>query len=122
MLGHKHVLVILCFALIGVGTVSAQQAALVGQSHTVKFNVQMTDGAGKWVTGLHVQDFTVMDEGTVRPITSFRAVTVGEEILQYEVTFDPAGGASANEYHHVEVRVNKPGLTIKTRRGYYAIP
>jgi VWFA-related protein len=38
----------------------------------------------------------------------------------YEITFDPASGESPNEYHHIAVTVNRPGLTARTRDGYYA--
>lgn len=40
----------------------------------------------------------------------------------YEISFDPAITDRPNEYHHVEVRVAKPGLTTRTRQGYYSQP
>ena len=40
----------------------------------------------------------------------------------YEITFDGAAAEKANEYHHVEIKVDKPGLTARTRDGYYAQP
>ncbi len=40
----------------------------------------------------------------------------------YELTFDPARGRQPNEYHRLEVRVSQPGLTVRTRQGYYAQP
>ena len=35
---------------------------------------------------------------------------------------DPPAGSGANEYHRLEVRVARHGLTARTREGYYARP
>jgi VWFA-related protein len=40
----------------------------------------------------------------------------------YEITFDKAVADQPNEYHHIEIRLDKPGLTARTRDGYYAQP
>jgi VWFA-related protein len=40
----------------------------------------------------------------------------------YEITFDPAVAERPNEYHRVEITVDKPGLTARTRTGYYTQP
>jgi len=40
----------------------------------------------------------------------------------YVLTFAQPPAEHANEYHEVEVRVGKPGLTARTRTGYYAQP
>jgi len=40
----------------------------------------------------------------------------------YEITFDMPGAEQPNEYHHVSVTVDKPGLIARTRDGYYAQP
>ncbi len=40
----------------------------------------------------------------------------------YEMTFDAAVPERPNEYHHVEIKLDKPGLTARTRDGYYAQP
>jgi VWFA-related protein len=40
----------------------------------------------------------------------------------YEITFNMPPAEKPNEYHHVEVKVDKPGLTARTRDGYYAQP
>lgn len=44
------------------------------------------------------------------------------ELFQYEITFNVPSGARPNEYHGVEVKVYKPNLTIRTRRGYFTEP
>jgi VWFA-related protein len=40
----------------------------------------------------------------------------------YEITFDAPVAEQPNEYHHVQIRLDKPGLTARTRDGYYAQP
>jgi VWFA-related protein len=40
----------------------------------------------------------------------------------YEISFDPVTSDRPNEYHHLEIRVAKPGLTARTRQGYYSQP
>ena len=40
----------------------------------------------------------------------------------YEITFDAAVPEQPNEYHHVQIKLNNPALTARTRDGYYAQP
>jgi VWFA-related protein len=40
----------------------------------------------------------------------------------YKISFDPATTDQLNEYHQLEVHVAKPGLTARTRQGYYSQP
>jgi VWFA-related protein len=40
----------------------------------------------------------------------------------YELSFNPPPGGQPNEFHHLEIRVAKPGLTGRTRQGYYSQP
>jgi VWFA-related protein len=40
----------------------------------------------------------------------------------YEITFQAAVPEMPNEYHHVEVKVDKSGVKTRTRDGYYAQP
>jgi VWFA-related protein len=40
----------------------------------------------------------------------------------YEISFDPPSADQRDEYHHLEVKVAKPGVTARTRQGYYAQP
>jgi hypothetical protein len=39
----------------------------------------------------------------------------------YEISFQPVP-SEPNEYHQIEIKVDKPGLTARTRTGYYAQP
>ena len=47
---------------------------------------------------------------------------VADATAYYEVSFNPATADRPNEYHRLEVRVAKPGLTARTRQGYYSQP
>ena len=40
----------------------------------------------------------------------------------YEMSFDPAPGTQADQYHQLQIKVAKDGLTARTRQGYYAQP
>jgi len=40
----------------------------------------------------------------------------------YELSFDPPPADHRDQYHHLEIKLAKPGLTARTRQGYYAQP
>ncbi|MFZ2022527.1 MAG: VWA domain-containing protein [Terracidiphilus sp.] len=40
----------------------------------------------------------------------------------YEIGFDPLPADNSNEYHHIEIKVDRPGVAARTRDGYYANP
>jgi VWFA-related protein len=40
----------------------------------------------------------------------------------YVLSFDSAPAVNADEYHSLQVKVNKPGLTVRTNTAYYAQP
>jgi VWFA-related protein len=40
----------------------------------------------------------------------------------YVLSFDGEPGDGPNEYHALEIKIDKPGLTARTRSGYYAQP
>jgi VWFA-related protein len=40
----------------------------------------------------------------------------------YVLTYNPPAAGHANEYHAIDVQVDKPGLKPRTRSGYYAQP
>ncbi|QHN02553.1 VWA domain-containing protein [Granulicella sp. WH15] len=40
----------------------------------------------------------------------------------YEIDFDAVVSEKPNEYHHIEIKLDKPGLIARTRDGYYAQP
>lgn len=40
----------------------------------------------------------------------------------YTISFDPGRADRPNEYHHIEIKVDKPGLKARTRDSYYLQP
>ena len=40
----------------------------------------------------------------------------------YELTFNPPAAERPNEYHQIELQVTQPGLSVRTRQGYYNQP
>jgi VWFA-related protein len=50
------------------------------------------------------------------------ATCVNDASFYYIVTFTAPAGDGPNEYHALEMKVDKPGLTARTRTGYYAQP
>lgn len=40
----------------------------------------------------------------------------------YTITFDPPPAGKPNEFHELKVKVDKPGLTVRTSMGYYNQP
>ena len=55
-------------------------------------------------------------------ITGEIATCAGDARTFYELTFDSAVGDGPNDYHSLEVKIDKPGLAAHTRTGYYAQP
>jgi VWFA-related protein len=47
---------------------------------------------------------------------------IGETESWYEMTLAMPPAEQPNEYHHLEIKVDKPGLAARTRDGYYAQP
>jgi len=50
------------------------------------------------------------------------AACVADVNGSYVLSFDGSGGDGPNEYHALEIKMNKPGLKARTRSGYYARP
>ncbi len=40
----------------------------------------------------------------------------------YEIAFPPAAGDKRDDYHRLEIKIDKPGLQARTRQGYYLQP
>jgi VWFA-related protein len=55
-------------------------------------------------------------------VASEIANCVRDTTAYYEVTFEGLRGDGPNDYHPLEMKVDKPGLTAHTRTGYYAQP
>ena len=55
-------------------------------------------------------------------LTAMLQQSVADGQAYYELSFDPPRADHADEYHQIEVQVAKPGLTARTRQGYYQQP
>ncbi len=53
---------------------------------------------------------------------SLVGVAFEESSSYYLVGFQPGYSASDGTFHKIEVKVNRPGVTVRTRNGYYAPP
>lgn len=40
----------------------------------------------------------------------------------YQISFEPPPAEKPNEYHHLQVKVDRPGVVVRTRDGYYDQP
>jgi VWFA-related protein len=59
---------------------------------------------------------------SVNDVAGAIADCVADANAFYVLTFDPAQTKKVNEYHSLEVKVDKSGATVRTRVGYYAQP
>jgi len=55
-------------------------------------------------------------------ITAFIKQCLADTQAYYEISFAPPLDQQRDEYHRLEVHVAKPGLTARTRQGYYSEP
>jgi VWFA-related protein len=55
-------------------------------------------------------------------ITAFIKQCLADTQAYYEISFAPPLVQKRDEYHHLDVHVAKPGLTARTRQGYYSQP
>lgn len=143
----KRVFTVLVAMVIWSTSAYARQASEGGSaSRSIHVNVTVASADGRCVMDLQQQDFTIYDNNSIQPITSFKAVIIGMqpaklprlvyvvgnganrrcyeqgELFQYELAFNAPDNALPNGYHRVEVKVDKPKLIVRTRDGYYAQP
>ena len=45
---------------------------------------------------------------------------VADAKAYYTLSFAAAAADHPNEYHNLQIKIDKPGLTARTRTGYYA--
>jgi VWFA-related protein len=50
------------------------------------------------------------------------ATCVADASSFYVLTFEGLAGDGPNEYHALDIKIDKPGVTARTRSGYYAQP
>jgi VWFA-related protein len=60
--------------------------------------------------------------GGVNDIAALLEQCMADVAPYYEISFQPASPKRSDEYHALEIQVSKPGLTARSRQGYYALP
>jgi VWFA-related protein len=55
-------------------------------------------------------------------LTALLQECISDVAPYYEISFDAAPVERPDEYHQLEIKLAKPGLTARTRQGYYAQP
>ena len=75
---------------------------------------------------LSLQVLAVQSGGRVLNVSNDLAQEVAEAGADarafYILSFEGARADAANEYHAINVTVDKPGVKVRTRTGYYAQP
>lgn len=75
---------------------------------------------------LGLQVFAVQSGGLVldfnNDVASLLQQCISDIAPYYEISFAAAAAERPDEYHHLEIKIAKPGLTARTRQGYYAQP
>jgi VWFA-related protein len=82
---------------------------------------QIQDGGN-----LALQVFAYQSGGLVINSSNDLAAEIAKCVAQansfYALSFEPAPADAPNQYHALEVKLSRPGLTARTRTGYYAQP
>jgi VWFA-related protein len=60
--------------------------------------------------------------GPGNDITHLIERCMADTAAYYELSFDPPPAEHRNEYHSLQIKVSQPGLTARTRTGYYSEP
>ncbi len=75
---------------------------------------------------LGLQVLSVQSGGSVFNSYNDVAAAIADAVADadgyYVLSFEAGSAHHANEYHSLQVRVDKPGMTARTRTGYYAQP
>ncbi len=99
----------------------------VGLSSDYESFVKGVDSAKKVQNGnLALQVLALQSGGQVlnrnNGIPDSMASCLMDATVYYTLTFDSSVAGQPNEYHKIQVKLSKPGLTARTRAGYYAQP
>jgi VWFA-related protein len=75
---------------------------------------------------LGLQVFAVQSGGLVldsdNDVAALLQQCISDVAPYYEISFAASAAERPDEYHHLEIQLAKPGLTARTRQGYYAQP
>jgi hypothetical protein len=89
-------------------------------SSRISINVVVKDSMGRPIHDLQADDFTVFDNNEPQRLLAFRAVVVRDATASYALTVKASHSDRSNEYHKIDVRVDRSNLEVRTIRGYFA--
>jgi len=120
MANNFRILVVSLVASVALGAAFAQQISTPRNSMTaqIHLDVVVTPKSGEPVGGLQQQDFTVLDNKSSQPITSFRAVSANQEPVEVILVID-AVNTSYQGIAYERVEISK---FLKTNGGHLAHP
>jgi VWFA-related protein len=112
--------------LYSVDPLGLSDAASVRISYYEEFLKGITSSSHALPGNLGLQVLVVQSGGRVfnssNDLTTEIAHCVADADAFYVVSFEAARADQANEYHSLAVTIDKPGITARTRTGYYAQP
>jgi VWFA-related protein len=112
--------------LYSVDPVGVRNAGTSQNSYYQAFLKGVTEAKKSSPANLALQVLAVQTGGRVFASSNDLAAAIGECVADarsfYVVSFNAAKADQANEYHALEVKVDKPGSAARTRTGYYAQP
>ena len=112
--------------LYSVDPLGAGDAAGFRTSYYKEFLKGVTAASHAQAGNLALQVLAYQSGGKVlnsdNDMTGEIATCISDANAFYVLTFDGEPGDGPNEYHALEVKIGKPGLTARTRSGYYAQP
>src|SRR5580698_3797453 len=112
--------------LYSVDPLGLSDAASVRISYYEEFLKGITSSSHALPGNLGLQVLVVQSGGRVfnssNDLTTEIAHCVADADAFYVISFEAARADQANEYHSLAVTIDKPGITARTRTGYYAQP
>lgn len=80
-----------------------------------KYGIRVMDRVARETGGAHI------DAETTDPHTYFREIA--EELrASYELAYYPSNSAKDDTFRKLSIRPKKPGLTVRAKTGYFAVP
>jgi VWFA-related protein len=109
-----------------VDPLGTQDAGSFVTSHYKHYMGEIKNPLQPQVANLALQIFALHSGGRVlagsNDISAELNDCIADATAYYTLSFDPPRADHPNEYHHLEIKIDKPGLNARTRAGYYLQP
>jgi VWFA-related protein len=103
-----------------------EEAGSIRASYYEEFLKGITSASHAWPADLGLQVLVVQSGGRVfnstNDLTSAIGNCVSDANAFYTLSFDTDKPDHADEYHALQIKIDKPGASARTRTGYYAEP